>query len=74
MSSEGQAQLYHLLEELSSQDTYRMKSAEDQLKVFETSPLFYSTLQEFAYSQQFPFSIRWFAIIYLKNGIDKYWR
>ncbi|KAG0002348.1 hypothetical protein BGZ65_002719 [Modicella reniformis] len=51
--------LLSVLADAASQEERRMKTAVDQLQQWETTPQFNATLQ---------------AIIYLKNGIEKYWR
>ncbi|KAI9139408.1 armadillo-type protein [Paraphysoderma sedebokerense] len=67
-------QLISVLQDASSQDPGRMKPAEDQLKQWETTPGFYSALQDIFYDKSLPVNIRWLSIIYFKNGIDRYWR
>ncbi|KAK9767575.1 hypothetical protein K7432_002546 [Basidiobolus ranarum] len=67
-------QLLAALTEIASQVPERLKPAEAQLKQWETSPDFHVTLQEIFYDKSLDLSIRWLSIIYLKNGIDRYWR
>ncbi|KAI9205762.1 armadillo-type protein [Polychytrium aggregatum] len=50
------------------------KPADDQLAQWEVVPGFYSTLQEIYLNRSVDPKIRTLAIIYLKNGIEKYWR
>ncbi|KAK9491507.1 armadillo-type protein [Lipomyces doorenjongii] len=52
----------------------RRKAAEAQLKTWETHSGFYSLLQDAFLDVSLQSDIRWIAIIYFKNGIDKYWR
>ncbi|KAI7828636.1 armadillo-type protein [Gamsiella multidivaricata] len=66
--------LLSVLAEAASQEQGRMKNAVAQLQQWETTPQFNSTLQDIFYDKTLDTNIRWQAIIYLKNGIDKYWR
>ncbi|KAF9360714.1 hypothetical protein BGX34_007599 [Mortierella sp. NVP85] len=66
--------LLSVLAEAASQEQHRMKNAVDQLQQWETTPQFNATLQDIFYDKSVDTNIRWQAIIYLKNGIDKYWR
>lgn len=48
---------------------------EDQLKQWETTPGFYSSLLELvSMREQVGVTVRIQAILYFKNGLDKYWR
>ncbi|KAG0255568.1 hypothetical protein BG011_005046 [Mortierella polycephala] len=66
--------LLSVLAEAASQEQARMKNAVTQLQQWETTPQFNATLQDIFYDRSLDTNIRWQAIIYLKNGIDKYWR
>ncbi|KAG9327329.1 hypothetical protein KVV02_007105 [Mortierella alpina] len=66
--------LLAVLGEAASQEQARMQSAVTQLQQWETTPQFNATLQDIFYDRSLDTNIRWQAIIYLKNGIDKYWR
>ncbi|KAF9282312.1 hypothetical protein BGZ68_006073 [Mortierella alpina] len=66
--------LLAVLAEAASQEQARMQSAVTQLQQWETTPQFNATLQDIFYDRSLDTNIRWQAIIYLKNGIDKYWR
>ncbi|KAF8935479.1 hypothetical protein BGZ58_004972 [Dissophora ornata] len=66
--------LLSVLTEAASQEQARMKNAVTQLQQWETTPQFNATLQDIFYDKSLDTNIRWQAIIYLKNGIDKYWR
>ncbi|KAF9586226.1 hypothetical protein BGW38_008319 [Lunasporangiospora selenospora] len=66
--------LLSVLAEAASQDPERMKNAVTQLQQWEFTPQFNATLQDIFYDRTIDTNIRWQAIIYLKNGIDKYWR
>ncbi|KAJ1918570.1 hypothetical protein H4219_002507 [Mycoemilia scoparia] len=62
------------LDAISSQQSTVIKEAEDQLKVWETLSQFYPMMQDIYLDKTLPQVIRLLAVIYLKNGIDKYWR
>ncbi|KAF9359983.1 hypothetical protein BGX26_010911 [Mortierella sp. AD094] len=66
--------LLSVLAEAASQEQARMQNAVTQLQQWETTPQFNATLQDIFYDKSLDTNIRWQAIIYLKNGIDKYWR
>ncbi|KTW32847.1 hypothetical protein PNEG_04338 [Pneumocystis murina B123] len=57
-----------------SQDISIVKLAEEKLKSWETIPGFYLSLQDVFMEKVLPDNVRWISIIYLKNGIDRYWR
>ncbi|GCC27139.1 hypothetical protein chiPu_0005561 [Chiloscyllium punctatum] len=62
------------LTQASSQDTAVLKPAEEQLKQWETQPGFYSTLLNIFTNHALDVNVRWLAVLYFKNGIDRYWR
>ncbi|KAF9916817.1 Importin-11 [Lobosporangium transversale] len=66
--------LLSVLAEAASQEQARMRHAVAQLQHWETTPQFNATLQDIFYDKSIDTNIRWQAIIYLKNGIEKYWR
>ncbi|KAF9104894.1 Importin-11 [Mortierella sp. AM989] len=66
--------LLSVLAEAASQEQTRMQNAVTQLQQWEATPQFNATLQDIFYDKSLDTNIRWQAIIYLKNGIDKYWR
>ncbi|KAG0204332.1 Importin-11 [Mortierella sp. NVP41] len=66
--------LLTVLAEAASQDPARMQNAVTQLQQWEATPQFNATLQDIFYDKCLDTNLRWQAIIYLKNGIDKYWR
>lgn len=51
-----------------------LKPAEQQLKEWETQPGFYSILQAIFSNHSIDVNVRWLAVLYFKNGIDRYWR
>ncbi|KAG8456571.1 hypothetical protein GDO86_002378 [Hymenochirus boettgeri] len=64
----------HVLTQASSQDSAVLKPAEDQLKQWETQPGFYSVLLNIFTNHSLDLNVRWLAVLYFKNGIDRYWR
>lgn len=62
------------LTKASSQNTELLKTAECQLKSWETEKGFYSTLLNIACDKFFDVNIRWLAVLCIKNGVDRYWR
>ncbi|XP_061756417.1 importin-11 isoform X1 [Nerophis ophidion] len=62
------------LTQATSQDTAMLKPAEEQLKQWETQPGFYSVLLNILNNHMLDVNVRWLAVLYFKNGIDRYWR
>ncbi|XP_069780591.1 importin-11 isoform X3 [Narcine bancroftii] len=62
------------LTQATSQDTAILKPAEEQLKQWETHPGFYSALLNIFTNHTLDINVRWLAVLYFKNGIDRYWR
>lgn len=62
------------LTQATSQDTAVLKPAEEQLKQWETQPGFYSVLLNIFMNHSLDVNVRWLAVLYFKNGIDRYWR
>uniref|UniRef100_A0A8D2J0X3 Importin-11 n=1 Tax=Varanus komodoensis TaxID=61221 RepID=A0A8D2J0X3_VARKO len=63
-----------VLTQATSQDTAVLKPAEEQLKQWETQPGFYSVLLNIVTNHNLDVNVRWLAVLYFKNGIDRYWR
>ncbi|CAI5787518.1 importin-11 isoform X1 [Podarcis lilfordi] len=63
-----------VLTQATSQDTVVLKPAEEQLKQWETQPGFYSVLLNIFTNHTLDVNVRWLAVLYFKNGIDRYWR
>ncbi|XP_040277260.1 importin-11 [Bufo bufo] len=63
-----------VLTQASSQDSAVLKPAEEQLKQWETQPGFYSVLLNIFTNHSLDVNVRWLAVLYFKNGIDRYWR
>uniref|UniRef100_A0A8C6PNF4 Importin-11 n=1 Tax=Nothobranchius furzeri TaxID=105023 RepID=A0A8C6PNF4_NOTFU len=62
------------LTQATSQDTAVLKPAEEQLRQWETQPGFYSVLLNIFNNHVLDVNVRWLAVLYFKNGIDRYWR
>lgn len=62
------------LTQATSQDTAVLKPAEEQLRQWETQPGFYSVLLNILNNHLLAVNVRWLAVLYFKNGIDRYWR
>ncbi|XP_075695331.1 importin-11 isoform X1 [Rhinoderma darwinii] len=63
-----------VLTQASSQDSTVLKPAEEQLKQWETQPGFYTVLLNIFTNHSLDVNVRWLAVLYFKNGIDRYWR
>ncbi|XP_048255112.1 importin-11-like [Haliotis rufescens] len=57
-----------------SQDASVLKPAEHQLQQWETQPGFYSIVARIFSNHDIDTNVRWLAVLYCKNGIDRYWR
>ncbi|GJN70292.1 importin 11 [Purpureocillium lilacinum] len=66
--------LCRALESATSHDFAQRQAAGQQLTSWEQHPGYYSSLQAVYLDKSLPTSIRFLAVIQLKNGIDKYWR
>ena len=73
MSNAGQL-VVACLGEASSQNPAVIKQAEERLKQWETEPGFYSILLTIFTDLSLDVHIRWQAVLYFKNGVDRYWR
>lgn len=63
------------LQAASSQvDAQQRQLGEAQLKSWETTPRFHEFLQTIYLDSRSNLATRWIAIIYLKNGLIRYWR
>ncbi|XP_066514944.1 importin-11 [Hoplias malabaricus] len=63
-----------VLTQATSQNTSELKPAEEQLKQWETQPGFYSVLLGIFNDHRLDVNVRWLAVLYFKNGIERYWR
>ncbi|KAK9880322.1 hypothetical protein WA026_010202 [Henosepilachna vigintioctopunctata] len=66
--------LLHTLKRASSQDAEILKPAEAQLREWEIQPGFYTALFNIISIHHLDVNVRFIAVVYLKNGIDRYWR
>ncbi|XP_044739459.1 importin-11 [Chrysoperla carnea] len=62
------------LHKASNQNPDILKPAESKLREWETQPGFYSILFNVISNHTIDINVRWIAVLYFKNGIDKYWR
>ena len=62
------------LGEASSQNPGSIKQAEERLKQWEVEPGFYTILLNIFTDLSLDVNIRWQAVLYFKNGVDRYWR
>ncbi|XP_067143577.1 importin-11 [Centruroides vittatus] len=62
------------LKKAASQNLELLKPAEQQLKCWETQPGFYTTLLTIFSNYSIDINVRWLAVLYFKNGVDRYWR
>lgn len=62
------------LERAASQNAEILKPAESKLKEWETEPGFYSILLNIFSNHSIDVNVRWLAVLYFKNGVDRYWR
>ncbi|KAL1492056.1 hypothetical protein ABEB36_012554 [Hypothenemus hampei] len=63
-----------VLNRASSQDPEILKPAEEKLQEWETQPGFYNVLCNVISNHSLDVNVRWIAVLYMKNGIDRYWR
>ncbi|XP_065837165.1 importin-11-like [Oscarella lobularis] len=67
-------EVVEVLSRAASQEPSVFKLAERQLKAWETHRGFYPSLFAAYTNCSLELNVRWQAILYLKNGIDRYWR
>uniref|UniRef100_A0A0P4WDI7 Importin N-terminal domain-containing protein n=1 Tax=Scylla olivacea TaxID=85551 RepID=A0A0P4WDI7_SCYOL len=72
--SGGKELVLETLRRATSQEAEVLKPAEQQLQLWETEPGFYSTLVEIFSEYSLEVNVRWLAVLYFKNGVDRYWR
>ncbi|XP_075039084.1 importin-11 isoform X2 [Mixophyes fleayi] len=63
-----------VLTQASSQDSTVLKPAAEQLKQWEAQTGFYTVLLNIFTNHSLDVNVRWLAVLYFKNGIDRYWR
>ena len=66
--------VYQALLAACSQNAELLKQAEEKLLEWEIEPGFYTTLVSIFSNHQVDVNVRWMAAVYLKNGVNKYWR
>ena len=59
------------LGEAASQNPESIKHAEERLKEWEIEPGFYTTLLNIFSNHNVDVNIRWQAVLYFKNGVDR---
>ncbi|KAK0087433.1 hypothetical protein PV326_005190 [Microctonus aethiopoides] len=62
-----------VLEKACSQDPNVLKPAEQTLREWEIQRGFYTTLYNVFSNHSLPVNVRWMAVMYFKNGVNKYW-
>jgi len=70
----NESNLIEALGAASSSNIQQIKSGTSQLQSWETSPGYFSFLQDAFVQTSLPIELRFLSLIQLKNGIDKYWR
>lgn len=67
--------LLHALEAAGNQSVEGPRDkGQQQLKMWEASPGFFSLLQDAYLDQSLPLPVRWIAVIYFKNEVERHWR
>ncbi|KAH7967139.1 hypothetical protein HPB49_023016 [Dermacentor silvarum] len=74
MNQENCAVVLETLRKAASQNAEQLKPAEQQLKCWETEKWFYSALLSIFSDHTVEVNVRWLAVLYIKNGIERYWR
>ncbi|KAK3740103.1 hypothetical protein QZH41_012340 [Actinostola sp. cb2023] len=62
------------LQQACSQDPTILKPAEQRLYSWQAHPGFYTALMQIFSNRSMDVNIRWLAILFIKNGVDRYWR
>ena len=72
MALEGVGQVVlEVLGRAASQDPAAIRQAEEQLKAWEAQPGFYTALLTVFSDMNIDVNIRWQAVLYFKNGVDR---
>ncbi|XP_011865006.1 PREDICTED: importin-11 [Vollenhovia emeryi] len=69
-----EAAVIEVLRQAVSQDPNVFKSAEETLKQWETQQGFYIALYNVLSNHSLAIEVRWMAVVYLKIGVERYWR
>lgn len=72
--SEVESLVLDTLKRAASQNTEILKPAEQKLKEWEVEPGFYSILMKIISNHSIDVTVRWLAVLFFKNGVDRYWR
>ncbi|XP_066994048.1 importin-11 [Anabrus simplex] len=72
--STAQSIVLETLQQATNQNAEILKPAELKLKEWETEPGFYSILMNIFSNHSIDVNVRWLAVLYFKNGVDRYWR
>ncbi|XP_054286364.1 importin-11-like [Macrosteles quadrilineatus] len=70
----AQTLVFETLQQAASQNSDVLKPAEQKLKEWEGVPGFYTILFDIFSTHTVDVNVRWLAVLYFKNGIEKYWR
>ncbi|XP_049837055.1 importin-11 isoform X1 [Schistocerca gregaria] len=62
------------LRQAASQNVELLPDAESKLREWETEPGFYSILLNIFTNHSIEVNVRWLAVLYFKNGVDRFWR
>lgn len=62
------------LKRAASQNAEILKPAEEKLREWEVEPGFYSILMKIISNHSIDVTVRWLAVLFFKNGVDRYWR
>ncbi|XP_055902462.1 importin-11 [Eupeodes corollae] len=74
MESSPEIMVLQALKAATDQNVDLVKKAEQKLSEWEQQPGFFPTLMRILRNQQFDINVRWMAAVYLKNGVNRYWR
>ncbi|GLH14983.1 Importin-11 [Gryllus bimaculatus] len=70
----AQSVVLETLRHAANQNAEILKPAESRLREWETEPGFYSILLNIFSNHSIDVNVRWLAVLYFKNGVDRYWR
>ena len=66
--------LFEVLQAASSTNQVHLQLATAQLKEWETTPGYWSLLQDAFLDTSLPKDVRWMSVITLKYGVERFWR
>lgn len=70
----AQSMVLETLRHAATQNAEILKPAEVRLREWEKEPGFYSILLNIVSNHSIDVNVRWLAVLYFKNGVDRYWR